>query len=188
MLKPTARPSTKRFSRGFTLIEILVVIAIVAIVSVLAGPDLSALIKSNRIAGTVNAVNADITFAKSEAIKRGAAVTLCASSDQASCSASSNLANGWIVFSDPNENQAVDEGEAVIKVQDKLKGNDSVVLSDGQAAISFSHNGFIYNLPSSGMQVINVKSSDSDPRSQRCLTFRQMGQAKIIKGGDRTCT
>ncbi len=188
MLKPPVRPLTKRAGQGFTLIEILVVISIVAIAAMLAGPDLSALIKSNRIAGTINAVNADIKFAKAEAIKRGAAVTLCASSDQATCSVSSNLANGWIVFSDPNGNQAVDEGEAVIKVQDKLKGNDSVVLSDDQSAISFSRSGFLYNLPSSGMQVINVKTSDSDQRSQRCLTFRPMGQAKILKGGERTCT
>lgn len=174
--------------RGFTLIEILVVIAIVAIVAALAGPDLSMLIKSNRIAGTINAMNADITFAKSEAIKRGSAVTLCASSDQTTCSSSSDLAGGWIVFSDPNENQKLDKNESIIKVQNKLKGGDSIVLSDSQETISFNQNGFIYNLPSSGIQLINIKASDSDQRSQRCLSFQQIGQAKIIKGGEQPCT
>ncbi|MCD2511426.1 GspH/FimT family pseudopilin [Comamonas endophytica] len=174
-------------SRGLTLIEILVVVAIVAIVSALAAPDLSALIKSNRVAGKINALNADISFAKTEAIKRGVAVTLCASADQLTCSPSSDLAQGWIVFADPDENQAIGIGEAIIKVQDKLKGDDRIVLSESQTTVSFNRNGYIYNLPSSGMQVIKVTTSDSDQRSQRCLTFQRIGQAKVTKGGEQTC-
>lgn len=175
-------------SRGLTLIEILVVIAIAAIVLALAGPDLSALIKSNRVAAKINALNADITLAKTEAIKRGAGVTLCASANQQTCSATSDLAAGWIVFSDLNENQAVDGNDTIFKIQDKLKGGDSIVLSDSQAAVSFNRNGYLYNLPSSGRQVIKITTRDSDQRSQRCLMYQRIGQAKVVKGGESTCT
>lgn len=181
-------PQKMASSHGLTLIEILVVVAIVAVATALAGPDLSALIHSNRLASKINALNADVTLAKTQAIKRAAAVTLCASIDRQTCSQESDLASGWIVFSDPNENQAVDSEEAILKAQDRLEGDDRIVLSDSQGAVSFNRNGTIYNLPSSGMQVIKVTTRDFDQRSQRCLTFQRMGQAKLIKGGESMCT
>lgn len=183
------KPSLKMHSsRGLTLVEILVVVAIVSIATAFVGPDLSALIKGNRVAGKINVLNADITLAKTQAIQRGGAVTLCASTDQRHCSQESDLAAGWIVFSDSNENQSVDSDEAILKVQERLEGDDRIVLSDSQAAVSFNRHGTLYNLPRSGMQVIKVTTSDSDPRSQRCLTFQRMGQAKFSKGGESTCT
>lgn len=84
---------------GFTLIELIVTTIVLAIVVAVGLPSFMTLIQNNRIATETNKVITAINLARSEAIKRGVNVTLCASSDQQTC-ASNNWSDGWIVFVD----------------------------------------------------------------------------------------
>jgi type IV fimbrial biogenesis protein FimT len=92
-------------SRGFTLIEALVVLTISAILVAMAIPSFQAMIQSNRISSAANAMLATLDLARSEAIRRNLPVTVCRSVDAATCSdapfggyAGNDWAAGWIVF------------------------------------------------------------------------------------------
>ncbi|WP_339800674.1 GspH/FimT family pseudopilin [uncultured Marinobacter sp.] len=66
----------KSRSSGFTLIELMVVLALVAIVAGVAIPQFTTVIENNRVISTTNSSVGLINFARSEAVRRGRAVTV----------------------------------------------------------------------------------------------------------------
>ncbi|MEQ1544213.1 GspH/FimT family pseudopilin [Methyloglobulus sp.] len=106
---------------GFTLIELMLTIAIAAVVMGLAVPSFNTAIKNNRLTTQANDLVTSLNLARSEAVKRGTRVTLCKSSDGANCvadGATSNWRQGWIIFTDQNNNNDYDPpAETLLKVQ-----------------------------------------------------------------------
>ena len=88
---------------GFTLIELMVTLAIGTILMTTAVPSMSTMIRNNNLATQTNSLVTDINLARSEAIKRGVIVILCRSADpnaaNPSCSGSAyTWTTGWLVF------------------------------------------------------------------------------------------
>ena len=88
-----------RHSRGVTLVELMITLAIFAILIAVAAPSFNDIMLGPRLGSYANSMSASATLARSEAIKRNAPVTLCASSDGASCATSGDWEQGWIVLS-----------------------------------------------------------------------------------------
>lgn len=88
-------------SHGFTLIELMVTLAVAAILAMIAVPSFRDTIRRNRVTSTSNALLADLTYARGEAISRGQIVTLCPSTDSASCATGTAWSDGWMVYSYP---------------------------------------------------------------------------------------
>jgi type IV fimbrial biogenesis protein FimT len=95
--------------RGFTLVEMLVVITIGAILVALAIPSMQAMIARNRMSDAFNTLTSHVEYARMEAARRGAMVTICRSADadavNPTCSSAptathdgNDWAAGWIVF------------------------------------------------------------------------------------------
>ena len=85
-----------QFNRGFTLIELMVTVAVAAILVAVAAPSFQAFFNRNRIATVTNDYIAAINYARSEAVKGGGNATLCMSNNNASCTGT-GWSNGWIV-------------------------------------------------------------------------------------------
>lgn len=86
---------------GFTLVEMLVVIGIAGVLAAIAIPGMRAFLQNQRASSAAGSLVISLSLARSEAIKedRGAAgVTVCASSDGATCDAAGVWRNGWIVL------------------------------------------------------------------------------------------
>ena len=130
---------------GLTLIEVLVTLAVAAILIVVAIPSFQNMTKSNRLTTSVNDLVYALNLARSEALKSGSA-SVCPSNDQQTCSDNGSWTDGWIVFSDLNSNCTVDAGEAVIQVTEKLASTISIgasITPAGAGCISYNNSGFL---------------------------------------------
>lgn len=103
---PDATPSTRR-AGGYTLVELLVVIIIIAIVSAVSFPAFREMVNSNRLTGAANEVVASLQIARAEAIRRNARVVICPSTNGTTCNG-----GNWarhISFVDADRNGAADD-------------------------------------------------------------------------------
>jgi type IV fimbrial biogenesis protein FimT len=110
---------TLRVSRGFTIIELMVVVAIVATLAALAAPSFTPLMERWRVRQTVDGLQSALYFTRSEAIKRGGNVTIRKEPTGTNgCTLASGAADwdcGWVVFVDTNNDGTLDAGEEVLQ-------------------------------------------------------------------------
>jgi type IV fimbrial biogenesis protein FimT len=169
-----------------TLVELMITVAIVAIIMALGVPSYRYVTNANRIAAEVNALLGDMQLARAEAVKEGQPVTVCSSTDGASCSGNISWNTGWIVFSDPNNNQTVDSGETVVRVQGKFHGGDSFNADNTVSAVTFNREGFAIGTPSP--TTITLHDSTSNAKWTRCLAITTVGMVSTEAAGAGNCT
>jgi type IV fimbrial biogenesis protein FimT len=120
--------------RGFTLSETLMTLGVAAIAFGLAGPSLTALVRSNGQATSVNQLVSTMHLARSTAITQNALVSVCASRDGDSCAGEWH--DGWIAFVDSDADQARDDGERLL---DRIPALAGIELDSAQFARAFSY-------------------------------------------------
>ncbi len=117
---------------GFTAIELMVVVAIVAILCALAMPSFQNVIDRYRVRRATEDMTASIYFARSEAIKRGGGGVTLAKASVTGCTAptNDNWSCGWVIFVDANGNAGLDDGEVVLQSSPVPRGAE-VTISTG---------------------------------------------------------
>lgn len=95
---------------GFTIIEMMVVVAIVTVLASVAAPNLSQLLAARQAEDVARHVSEDVAFGRSEAVKRNAPVLFCARSSGACAAApaTGDWAQGWRVCYDLNADGSCD--------------------------------------------------------------------------------
>ena len=105
---------------GFTLVELMIAAAVLAVLGALAIPSFSGLLYDSMRSNAVNSFVHTVFLARSEAMTRGQTVTICNSTDGASCAkAGTDWNTGWITFVnvDRDEPPVRDDNEPVLMVQ-----------------------------------------------------------------------
>ena len=99
---------TQVHQHGFSLIELMIAVAVIVTLAVIGGPPLADTVRNNRLTAQSNELNAGLTRARGEAVARRSWVSLCSSTDGANCRTSSQglWEGGWILFVDTNGNGA----------------------------------------------------------------------------------
>lgn len=133
---------------GFTLLELMVTIIILAIVVSFAVPSFRQTVLESRIGSQINEFSGVIALARSEATKlQGGVVSVCSSTDGAACNGGASWDQGWILFRDVDADGVIDNGvDQLIKVGSVLGGGNTARVSglssnDG-TLIQFSSRGF----------------------------------------------
>lgn len=127
---------------GFTLVELLIMLALVAIIGSLATGSLGRLEHTLRLRTATDEFLGSLRLARSEALKRNVRVTMCRSASGETCAQEGGWHQGWIVFEDADNDAAVGPGEPVIRhfqalpADWRLTGNDLV-----EQYISYAPNG-----------------------------------------------
>jgi type IV fimbrial biogenesis protein FimT len=113
----------KTRQNGFTLIELMITIVIVAVLLSLAGPSFVETIRTNRIQTNTDTLYTSLITARSEALKRNQHVAMCRSSDGATCASSGGWEQGWLMYADEDADNTLDAGldpEPIINVYGEL--------------------------------------------------------------------
>jgi len=126
--------------KGLTLIELLTTLAIASILISLASSSFANIIADNKLTVQHNNLISAIALTRSESIKRAQRVTLCQSSNNNSCTkVSSDWHQGWVVFTDINEDNQIDANEPILLVQQAI--SDLTISYGARTRIAFHPNG-----------------------------------------------
>lgn len=130
---------TPGHARGFTLVELMVTVAILVILLAIGVPAMQGFLASRQVAGKTDALASAIRFARSEALKRAQSVTICqtttADSVTPTCDTGTGDWNsGWLVFVDnaPADGSYDKDKELLVKVQQALPGGGVFKADDGK--------------------------------------------------------
>jgi type IV fimbrial biogenesis protein FimT len=103
-------------SRAFTLVEMLVAIAIVAALLAAGGPAFYSWLGAYELANHAKHLAEAMTRARTDAIRTSRRVSLCKSPDHRQCADSGSWEGGFVVFVDENQNGRIDEGERILEI------------------------------------------------------------------------
>lgn len=162
---------------GFSLVELMVTITLFAIVTTMAMPTFISFIKNNRLSTSANDFLASLQTARSEAVKRGLPVTVCASSDPTDAVPQCTTASGataWIVYWSTSVGVAQPASAAnIIEVHPALPTKVKF-QTGGNQQITFASTGF----PAAGVANIS-QAVFCDTRALTTLT-PTYGRAVLI--------
>ena len=157
---------------GFTLIELMVTIAVLAIVTAIAVPSMRSLILANRLTAASTELVTSLQLARSEALRRNAPVTVCASADGAGCSESAAW-DRWIILGHNNINNT----DEVIRDTGAQGG---VQVSGPATGIRFRATGML----SAGATITACLPEDGLSDNQRVITMTMSGGVSTAKNND----
>ncbi|MGH8127339.1 MAG: GspH/FimT family protein [Gammaproteobacteria bacterium] len=180
----------KTLQNGFTLIELLIAIAIAAILTAIAVPSYQYFMAGNRVAAEMDGFVADLQYARAAAIKQGQNTTVCASTNNTSCSNSVPWNRGWIVFLDVNGDGVRDSAtDTLLRVHgplsngnyiDSMTGNGSV-----QHLISFNRFGMLTGGTSGGTSGTITLHAPTDVKAlRRCVVISIVGKLSSDSGSN----
>jgi type IV fimbrial biogenesis protein FimT len=179
-------------SAGFTMLELVTVMAIVGILMAIAIPSFRYVTTANRISAEVNGLLGDMQFARAEAIKEGWPIVVCASANSTvanpTCSNTNTWQSGWIICSDKNNSGSCDAGDPVYRIQKSFaatNSTDTFVASGNTSTLVFNREGFATGL--AGTVTIALHSTPTVAANTRCLAITAVGTLNVQQVGG-TCT
>lgn len=159
-----------RLSKGFTLVELMVTIAVVAILATIAFPSFQSTLRSNRIATAGNEMTGLLSLARSEAVRNKRGGGVCGSSTGTSCD--NSWGSGMLAWADLNGDGAYQAGETALR----FVPMDASVAGSGPtgAVIAFDARGRRRSASAQEL-VIQPRSCGTDPQ-RRVLSINASGQ------------
>jgi type IV fimbrial biogenesis protein FimT len=185
---------------GLNLMELLIVMLVIAILAAIGVPSFRYVTASNRISSEVNALLGDMRYARTEAIKEGSWVTVCAAtinvtSNTATCSGTGaatpgDWSTGWIVFSDSSNNHTAPVFTSLLRLEMPFIGGDKFPAADttptAVVAVTFNREGFATSYttlgsgtnPGTAANPPTLMTLNANPKNSnwtRCLAINNIG-------------
>jgi len=164
MLNYSDRARNVLYARGFSLVEMMLVVTLLLITTLVAVPSYNSYIDSQRARTATSGLSTAFAQARTEALRRREVVVVCGSNAAgAACSNSTNWSGGWLV---------VDGGGVILGSWAAPRGGSAIDAS--AATITFRSTGEV-------TAAANVEVSVS--RQTRCVRVLLSGQSHSDTGG-----
>jgi len=169
----------RNFKKGFTLVELMIIISIFGILMSMSIPSFEGMLKRQKASGEANNLVSLIYLARSEAIKTNQVVTICRSADGLECG--NDWKDGWMMFVDNNRNGAKEADERIIRSGHAGNGYQVSFRAFGSnrylrftpLGITLSQNGTFKLCP-----------EDNDSRYARAVIISKTARARLAKDSD----
>ena len=161
---------------GFTLVELVTVVAVAAVLTAIALPSFQGTMRSNRVATTTNEVLASLAFARSEAIRSTRFSSVCGS--QAGTACDGEWTQGWLVFADRDGDGQLESNDTVLRF-----GQGNPKLSVGNPSgdvVTFDARG--RRLSNADQVVVLQPDECGEQPLRRTLTINASGQIRVQRG------
>lgn len=166
---------------GMTIIELMVVLAVVAILATIGVPAMAGFVAENRVAAKTNLVISHLQFARHSAVTRRASVVACPSANQSACSGTNRWDRGWIIFIDRDNDREPDSPADILRVV--APENRLLLHSAGRDRVRFQPMGTAYGT--------NLTIRVCDARGQaeaRAIVVSNPGRVRVRRSvGDVEC-
>ena len=181
----------RKSQKAFTLTELMVTIAIISILTSIALPAYTSLVRTTKIASYTSQLHAALLMTRSEAIKRGRSVTICRSSNAnstnpkcASALSDSQInagwGEGWLIFVDVNNDSVYNSDDVLIQVQGAMISPftaGSIVPFPNRNKLTYNSTGQIFGV---FMRfVVSRPVSDLDGSHDRFICIASGGRARV---------
>ena len=171
---------------GFTLVELLITITIATILMSIGIPSYKYVTTSNRVSGEINALLADMQFARYEAVKEGLTTQICpTAAGGTTCTATATWSGGWIVLSGAG---------LVLRRQlpfSSFSSSDTLTNNAGTAPISFNREGYAVAIATPS-DMFSLHDPNSVSSYTRCLLVGTSGVLSTAQSGvtvlSQTCS
>lgn len=167
----------KRYSKGFTLLELLVTLVIGFVLLSVGIPAIGSFIGNNRITTQANKFTKTIVLARSEAVKRKLPVAICSSTDLATCADSTDWSIGWIVFTDEAGTKGVlDETDTLLLSQAGLQGESSFTAD--VSSVRYRNTGAVESFVNINY---TLSARNCSGYQERAISIRPQGYSTVKK-------
>lgn len=169
-------------NKGFTVIELMITVAVLAIVVAIAVPSFTEQIRNNRSVSIANEFVDTISFARAQAASRPARISICASNDGETCTG--NWADGYIVFIDTvaTDTTVPPAVGQVLKYSQRARGEVEMVAAFGANATNFIRFTSIGTLARLSVDPLTIKSKITNCKGNysRAITITLAGQTTVL--------
>jgi prepilin-type N-terminal cleavage/methylation domain-containing protein len=164
---------------GFTLIELIIVMMILAIAISFALPSLSSFLRRNQIANASNELMATLSFARTEAIKLGVPVVVCPSNNGTTCAGGTAWEGGSIAFRDDDGNGALTTAGDILRKTPTASSGLTIELATA-ANIRFAPNGSLFGGSAGHRVTISHDNSPTGSGEDRYICVARGGRAAAM--------
>ena len=178
---------TRQFSNsssqtGFTIVELIITLAIAALLLTQAVPSFNTMIQGSKLSTDTNDLVADINNGRSEAISRGVPVIICRSDDPrlatAVCDGAGAWTTGWLLFADDNRDGAFTAASDTLIRIGQPASSTITIISNGFSQLQYNADG---TTSSAGLSIFAVCDDRGEDFGRR-IQVNTTGRPRLIKG------
>lgn len=167
-------------SQGFTLVELIIVLAILTITTSFAIPALQSFILKSQVRTLSSDLSRSLWQARNHALSYGKTITICGrdanTSNPVTCDASNSWTNGWVTYM----GQAADIPTTSSTLAIVIKSSNSIIASSAAANLSFAPSGLVTQVASAGAeQTFTVRCNNDSAKIWRTLHIQRNGRISL---------
>lgn len=180
-----------RRGAGFTLIELMMTLAVVAVVLAISVPDMRGLVADRAIRADAEAFQAALRLARHEAMRLGEVVSLCARDAAQGDTTHICLADGrswdggWLVFVDRGRRGVIEPEDRVVLVHQPVQASSVIQATTGR--LSFQPTGISFSAASS-FRFVPADATFDDEQAMRfalLVCVNKAGRSRVSERADR---